>query len=411
MTASPVPPFRMLHPTGWERHSAEEAAEQATRAVDAADAPAWLGPQARTALEQVRRSGAFLVLQPAQPSNRAPFIIMATHRTAPSGPAMLDYARELIDRHGATHPDDQGQFLRWIETARQPLPNQPVRTTSVHYLVPIPGRRQREALQLTGVLTHPLELTQDSPEVEGWVSAIDGIIGTFTWVQEQPASTADGDGPPGAEGADGPGAPRRTGHSGPPSTLTVPGDDVRVIAIPPDAPAGWARSTAQRVRQAHGWPEEIPLEQVLTSLQSESGDGAWLTLIAPELRGFAAMRVLLLDEPISDNRQRELLDPPAFLPAARRRVTAGPLGRGTRAAVVQEDPHLGLQSSIRWVFARPHQAVVALLGPGDPAVVGSLLPQAEAVLEAVDVEAAEPFADGEDVSLVIEDLVVEAWDL
>lgn len=200
---------------------------------------------------------------------------------------------------------------------------------------------------------------------------------------------------------------------GPVTSIELYGDNVRAIAIPPDPPPDWAAATAHQVREAHGWSDEVRVEEVLEAVQAESGAGSWLVLVAPESRAFAAMRVLLLEEPISEDRQRELLDPLAFLPPTRRRVAIDGIGRGTRAAVVQSTAELGVQSSIRWVFARPRHAVVAMVGPTPPEIATAVLPVAEAVLAAAAVDTGEqvPFSSAEDVSIVLQDPVVEAWDL
>lgn len=187
MSGDALPLFRMLGPAGWAFVSVEEAARQAetTMSSDDESIPQWFRRAGPEALEAIRRSDAVMVLQPVeQDASPAPFIILATHRRAASGVEMVDFARSLRDSHGATHPDDEGQFLRWVEADQRPVPQQTVRTTSVHYLIPVPNTRKREALQLTGIVTHALEESAGAPEVRRWLDAIDGFVGTFTWVVE-----------------------------------------------------------------------------------------------------------------------------------------------------------------------------------------------------------------------------------
>ncbi|SEE22412.1 hypothetical protein [Ruania alba] len=196
------------------------------------------------------------------------------------------------------------------------------------------------------------------------------------------------------------------------SSIGIFGDDVWAIVIPPEPGPDWAATTAQQVREAHEWSEDVPVQQILEAVRDEPGAGSWLVLVEPENHRFTTMRVLLLDEPIREDRQRELLDPPAFLPPTRQRVTIEGLGRGTRAAVVTSTEGTGVQTSIRWVFARPDRAVVALVGPTEPEIATAVLPVAEAVLAAASVDTdGVPFAGDEDVSIVLEDPPVEAWDL
>lgn len=188
MTRRPVPPFRMIGPAGWAFVDVEVAAEQAERAAasdDGGHAPPWLRETATSAMTELRHSDTFAVFQPTDPeAGRAPFVILGTHRTAASGVEMVEFARSLVDQKSATHPDDQGQFLRWVEADRRPVPQQTMRTTSVHYLIPVPDTRKQEALQLTGIVIHSLEENASSPEVQRWLETIDGVVGTFTWVAQ-----------------------------------------------------------------------------------------------------------------------------------------------------------------------------------------------------------------------------------
>ncbi|SEE22373.1 hypothetical protein [Ruania alba] len=187
MNGASLPQFRMLTPAGWAFVGVEDAARQAEAAMSSHDesVPQWLRDAAPDALESIRHSEAVMVLQPVvQDASPAPFVILGTHRTAASGVEMVEFARSLVDSQGATHPDDQGQFLRWVEADQRPVPQQTVRTTSVHYLVPVPNTRKREALQLTGIVTHSLEESASSPAVQRWLNAIDGFVGTFTWEVE-----------------------------------------------------------------------------------------------------------------------------------------------------------------------------------------------------------------------------------
>ncbi|WP_072314593.1 hypothetical protein [Agrococcus sp. Marseille-P2731] len=187
-----VPAFRMLLPQGWVAHRPDERGERqlldaAAKKLAAAGRPellAQLRAHASVAYRQLREQRAFLVIMPGEGTPQALFLpatITGIERVDTPDAPVREVVIDAIRSKGAKPLDRAGMIVRWVERRDVALDGEQTATTSISYMIPIPGAERRRAVQLTAVITHPTDLPADDEVLERWIALIDTHVATFSW--------------------------------------------------------------------------------------------------------------------------------------------------------------------------------------------------------------------------------------
>ncbi|HET8867118.1 MAG TPA: hypothetical protein VFM87_02195 [Agrococcus sp.] len=187
-----VPAFRMLLPQGWTAHRPDEQGQrqlldEAAKKLAVAGRPellVQLRAQAATAYRHLREQRAFLVIMPGEGTPQSLFLpatITGIERVGTPEASVAEVVVDAIRRRGARPLDDTGRIVRWVERRDVTLDGDTAATTSIVYMMPIPGTEKRRAVQLTAVITHPTDLSADDEVLERWIALIDTHVATFSW--------------------------------------------------------------------------------------------------------------------------------------------------------------------------------------------------------------------------------------
>lgn len=187
-----VPAFRMLLPEGWVSHRTDEQTQEellatAARRLAAAGRPdllVQLRGHAAKAFSQLREQRAIMAIMPGEgtpPALFLPATITVVERVSTPEAPVREVVVDAIRHKGAKPLDDQGMIVRWVERRAVELDGESSATTSIVYLVPVPGTGRRRALQLTAVIAHPTDLSADDAVLERWIALIDAHVATFAW--------------------------------------------------------------------------------------------------------------------------------------------------------------------------------------------------------------------------------------
>ncbi|WP_425845421.1 hypothetical protein [Agrococcus sp. TSP3-2-1] len=187
-----VPAFRMLLPQGWTSHRPDEQTQEellgaAAKRLATAGRPdllVQLRRHAATAFSQLREQRAILIMMPGEGTPQSLFLpatITAVERVSTPDAPVREVVIDAIRRKGAKPLDDKGATVRWLERRDVELDGESSATTSIVYLIAVPGTGRRRALQLTAVITHPTDLPADDEVLEQWIALIDAHVATFAW--------------------------------------------------------------------------------------------------------------------------------------------------------------------------------------------------------------------------------------
>ncbi|WP_026372846.1 hypothetical protein [Agrococcus lahaulensis] len=187
-----VPAFRMLLPQGWVSYSPDEQSQEELLAAAAKrlatagrpDLLVQLRRHAATAFSQLREQRAILVMMPGEEAPQSLFLpatITAVERVSTPDAPVREVVVDAIRRKGAKPLDDRGVIVRWLERRDVELDGESSATTSIVYVIAVPGTGRRRALQLTAVITHPTDLPADDDVLEQWIALIDAHVATFAW--------------------------------------------------------------------------------------------------------------------------------------------------------------------------------------------------------------------------------------
>jgi hypothetical protein len=166
--------------------------------------------------------------------------------------------------------------------------------------------------------------------------------------------------------------------------IEVDFDPALTVEVPRDEPpAGWAAAELERLR-AHDEALVADREAVVRWLDAVRGGVAptatyTLAVRSPQVSALAVLRFDVIDEPLPDEAQRTILEPPATLPPRHDVVELAGLGGALRMQVLAEragEPY----ALVQWLAVRAGGTVIASLGPLPPQGIEAFRPYAEAIV-------------------------------
>lgn len=188
------PDFALKLLPGWERHSPDDADKTA---IDAALKQRFMSinrPEFHAAM-RVQLDQAYKLMKQqgvkayfaatAETDSRAmiPGAILATTFHADGGGTLDTYIAQVIRDHGAKPLFSDKRFIRYErESTKTAEGDEPVVTTSIVYMTPIPGSKRRRGLQLTATIARPIDMAATDEKFVGWKLALDVCVSTLRWV-------------------------------------------------------------------------------------------------------------------------------------------------------------------------------------------------------------------------------------
>lgn len=185
--------FAIDLPPGWARHAADAATResmqrdlrarlmQAQRPDLYAQSKAMLA-DAFLAMEQHRAIAFFAPSEPADDMLMAPGSMIASIRTGEGGATLDAAVGQAIREHGAAPLLGDPRIVRFERERTQELQGQRMTTTSVVYLIPMPGTRRRRAVQLTATFARPADVPGDDIGAVRLRALFDACVATFRWL-------------------------------------------------------------------------------------------------------------------------------------------------------------------------------------------------------------------------------------
>lgn len=182
-------------PPGWEAHDLSDSARDELLARAGArfarhhrpDLFATLSAHVERAVHAMRSQRAVVLAFAGDASPTwalGAASLVATIRTGTADVPLDGVVRRAIER-GAVAIDDGFRIVRWTERRPVSMDGVDLDTTTVNYLVPVPGTQRTEALQWTLSVPHERELAADDPRIETWVLLMDAHLATFQWDAER----------------------------------------------------------------------------------------------------------------------------------------------------------------------------------------------------------------------------------
>lgn len=186
------PEFDIDLPSGWGRHSVDDATLQTMlvgikqRCMQQHQLQLYAGLKVHLeqAFADMQREGVFAYFCPTDqdPGTLAlPASINASIRKADSGQTLDDLARRLIREHGATPLMGDPRTMRFETEAVKRLDTASVVHHSVVYLTPVPGSRRRRALALVAGFARTPDTPSDSQPMEAMRALFDACVSTLRW--------------------------------------------------------------------------------------------------------------------------------------------------------------------------------------------------------------------------------------
>ncbi|MCT9818879.1 hypothetical protein N3K63_01120 [Microbacterium sp. W1N] len=188
------PDFTLVLPPGWTRRPV--TADERTR-MDAAmrarlmevhrpDLYARMRVLLAEAFAQLDAVGAVAMFLPDTDESPGALVLPAslTARVlrAEPGATLDDHVRASIVRDGATPLLGDKRILRAERESEQHIDGESALLTTVVYLSPIPGSGRRRALQLTLVITRPVDVPADDPPLLQMRALFDLCVSSLAWV-------------------------------------------------------------------------------------------------------------------------------------------------------------------------------------------------------------------------------------
>lgn len=191
--ASPVPPYRLIVPDGWEELPADRAGVDALirrssavlRAQHRPDLDAGLRSMLEAAYRKMKQGRAFAIyLQTSANEMPVPMSITASVVSGQFGGTLDRQVASLFRERNAQFLRDDRTIVRWETAVDVKAGPEAGRAHSVDYLIPVPGRERRDALQFTTVIPLPGDVGDVGDVVSALVELSDLVISTFTWKPE-----------------------------------------------------------------------------------------------------------------------------------------------------------------------------------------------------------------------------------
>ena len=188
-----TPQFQLMLPVGWVRREPTDQvrdellgqAKARLMAVHRPDLYAQTLAMTNRMFRDMQRLETVAFFGPAPDAPAEAFLpasLTAAIRRGDNGASLDDDIAALIRDRGATSLGGDKRFVRWEQRRTEQFEGSPVSTTTVLYIIPVPGSGRRRALQFTLVIPHGEETPEDEAMAEGIKTMFDAHLSTFSWV-------------------------------------------------------------------------------------------------------------------------------------------------------------------------------------------------------------------------------------
>lgn len=187
-----VPPCRMILPDGWIAVTPDEASkadliDKARRRLAEAHRPDLYGqlrPLVDQAFTQLDRLDAFVVLMAGPDAPEWAFLpasVIGTIVESTAERPLSATVTHAIADYGAIPLGPNRQIVRWIRPGTVTIQTERMATTTLVYMIPVPGTQRTRAIQFTVPIAHPVDVPSDDDAIQRWVALFDAHIATFMW--------------------------------------------------------------------------------------------------------------------------------------------------------------------------------------------------------------------------------------
>lgn len=189
-----VPPYRMLIPAGWQAYDMSEDNERALagaatdrlRSAGRGDLAATLTRHVQDAMSSLRQQKAFCYALAGEASPTwaiGAASLVGTRRDATPEFPLDAIVQNVITEYGGAPLAGDERFVRWTERRTVTIDDEPVATTMINYMTPIPGSRRTQAVHWVVNVAHAPDLPEDDPTLSAWNLLFDTHVASFTWVK------------------------------------------------------------------------------------------------------------------------------------------------------------------------------------------------------------------------------------
>lgn len=187
-----LPACSMILPDGWIAVTPDDASRRALvgkarqRLAEAhrPDLYGQLQPLVDQAFAQLKRLNAFVLLMagPGAPDWAfLPASVTGTVVESNERRSLSQVVSHAIAEYGAIPLGHTRQIVRWIRPGTVELQGEQLTTTTLVYMIPVPGTQRSRAIQFTVPIAHPADVTTGDEVIQRWITLFDAHVATFSW--------------------------------------------------------------------------------------------------------------------------------------------------------------------------------------------------------------------------------------